>query len=142
MSDHHERRARLDLLRIYAPAVALVLLAFVVAYQFVDPAPPKRIVIATGSPDGAYARFAETYRAILHADGNGAGAFYIHVRQNGAPGYDIRTVSPKPLDRGYRIPLYRLPDGTRPPVQPDHAHAPSLGYVAYLLTGDRFYANV
>ncbi len=83
----------------------------------------------------------KTYRAILHADGNGAGAFYIHVRQDGAPGYDIRTVDPKPLDRGFRIPLYRLPDGTRPPVQPDHAHAPSLGYVAYLLTGDRFYAD-
>jgi len=83
----------------------------------------------------------KTYRAILHADGNGAGAFYIHVRQNGAPGYDIRTVEQPPLDRGHRIPLYRLPDGTRPPVQPDHAHAPSLGYVAYLLTGDRFYAD-
>ena len=83
----------------------------------------------------------ETYRAILHADGNGAGAFYVHVRQDGAPGYDIRTVEQPPLDRGYRVPLYRLPDGTRPPVQPDHAHAPSLGYVAYLLTGDRFYAE-
>lgn len=83
----------------------------------------------------------KTYRAILHADGNGAGAFYIHVRQNGAPGYDIRTVAQKPLDRGYRIPLYRLPDGTKPPVQPDHAHAPSLGYVAYLLTGDKFYGE-
>jgi hypothetical protein len=83
----------------------------------------------------------KTYRAILHADGNGAGAFYIHVRQDGMPGYDVRTVRPKPLDRGYRIPLYRLPDGTKPPVQPDHAHAPSLGYVAYLLTGDRFYAE-
>jgi len=83
----------------------------------------------------------KTYRAILHADGNGAGAFYVHVRQGGAPGYDIRTTHPKPLDRGYRIPLYRLPDGTKPPVQPDHAHAPSLGYVAYLLTGDTFYAE-
>ncbi len=83
----------------------------------------------------------KTYRAILHADGNGGGAFYIHVRQGGAPGYDVRTVRPRPLDRGYRIPLYRLPDGSKPPVQPDHAHAPSLGYVAYLLTGDKFYAE-
>ena len=83
----------------------------------------------------------KTYRALLHADGNGAGAFYVHVRQNGAPGYDIRTVKQPPLDRGYRVPLYQLPDGTKPPVQPDHAHAPSLGYVAYLLTGDRFYAE-
>lgn len=83
----------------------------------------------------------KTYQAILHADGNGGGAFYIHIRQNGAPGYDVRSVKPQPLDRGFRMPLYRLPDGTKPPVQPDHAHAPSLGYVAYLLTGDKFYAE-
>ena len=83
----------------------------------------------------------KTYQAILHADGNGAGAFYIHVRDGGAPGYDVRTVQEKPLDTPYRLPLYQLPDGSKPPVQPDHAHAPSLGYVAYLLTGDRFYAE-
>jgi hypothetical protein len=81
------------------------------------------------------------YRAILHADGNGGGAFYIHVRQDGAPGYNVFTVRQPPLDTGYRIELYRLPDGGRPAVQPDHAHAPSLGYFSYLLTGDRFYAE-
>jgi len=81
------------------------------------------------------------YRAILHADGNGAGAFYVHVRQCGCPGYNVFTVSQPSLDRGYRIELYSLPDGTRNPVQPDHAHAPSLGYLSYLLTGDRFYAE-
>jgi len=83
----------------------------------------------------------KTYQAILHADGNGAGAFFIHVRQDGAAGYDIRTVKQPPLDKGFRPNLYRLPDGRRTPVQPDHAHAPSLGYVAYLLTGDKFYAE-
>jgi hypothetical protein len=34
-----------------------------------------------------------------------------------------------------------LPDGSRPPAQPDHAHAPSLGYISYLLTGDKYYAE-
>ncbi|HET6429388.1 MAG TPA: hypothetical protein VFJ30_13310 [Phycisphaerae bacterium] len=83
----------------------------------------------------------KTYQAILHADGNGAGAFFIHVRQDGAAGYDIRTVKQPAQDSGFRPDLYRLPDGGRTPVQPDHAHAPSLGYVAYLLTGDKFYAE-
>ncbi len=83
----------------------------------------------------------ETYRAILHADGNGGGAFFVHVRQHGAPGYNVFTVSQPPLDQGYRIPLYRLPDGSRPPAQPDHAHAPSIGYLGYLLTGDEYYAE-
>jgi len=84
---------------------------------------------------------AAAIRVNPQTDGNGAGAFYIHVRQNGAPGYDVRTVRLRPLDRGFRMPLYQLPDGTKPPVLPDHAHAPSLGYVAYLLTGDKFYAE-
>ena len=83
----------------------------------------------------------KTYRAILHADGNGSGAFFMHVRQDGAPGYDIRTVKQPAQASGYRHNLYRLPDGKRTPVQPDHAHAPSLGYVAYLLTGDKYYAE-
>lgn len=65
MRDQYDRRAAFDLLRIHAPAVLLVVIAFSVAYQFVDPAPPDRIVIATGSPDGAYARFAHRYREIL-----------------------------------------------------------------------------
>jgi hypothetical protein len=82
-----------------------------------------------------------TYRAILHADGNGGGVFFVHVRQSGAPGYNIFTVEQPPQDRGYRIPLYRLPDGGRPPAQPDHAHAPSIGYISYLLTGDKYYAE-
>jgi hypothetical protein len=83
----------------------------------------------------------KTYRAMLHADGNGGGAFFVHVRQDGAPGYNVFTVEQAPLDQGYRIPLYTLPDGSRTPAQPDHAHAPSIGYISYLLTGDKYYAE-
>lgn len=66
----------------------------------------------------------------------GAGAFYVHFRQHGCPGYNIFTVAQPALERGYRIELYTLPDGTRNPVLPDHAHAPSSGYLSYLLTGE------
>ncbi len=83
----------------------------------------------------------QTYRAILHADGNGGGAFFVHVRQKGAPGYNVFTIDQPPLDRGFRIPLYNLPDGSRTPTQPDHAHTPSIGYISYLLTGDKYYAE-
>lgn len=82
-----------------------------------------------------------TYRAILHADGNGGGTFFVHVRQDGAPGYNVFTVEQPPLDRGYRIPLYTLPDGSRTAAQCDHAHAPSIGYISYLITGDKYYAE-
>ncbi|MHC4718491.1 MAG: fibronectin type III domain-containing protein, partial [Planctomycetota bacterium] len=80
-----------------------------------------------------------TYERILHADGNGAGSFYIHVRQNGAPGYDVTSLpsGQRPLDNFHRIDIY----GPGITFRPDHAHAPSLGYAAYLMTGDKYYAE-
>jgi len=47
----------------------IVGVGFVVAYQFVQPAPPKRIVITTGGESGAYYQFAQRYAAILARDG-------------------------------------------------------------------------
>ena len=58
-----------ELLWIYGPAVLLGCIALFVTYQFVDPAPPDRITIATGGPNGAYKAFAERYREILARDG-------------------------------------------------------------------------
>lgn len=51
-----------SLLILYGPLVLLVIAGFVFAYQFVDPAPPDRLVLATGDPAGAYSRFGERYR--------------------------------------------------------------------------------
>ena len=36
---------------------------------FVEPPPPKHLVIATGSPDGAYYQFAQKYAALLKREG-------------------------------------------------------------------------
>jgi TRAP transporter TAXI family solute receptor len=47
----------------------LIAVGFAVAYQFVDPAPPRHLTLATGSPDGAYHAFGERYKAILARDG-------------------------------------------------------------------------
>ncbi len=47
----------------------IVGIGFVVAYQFVQPAPPKRIVITTGGEAGAYYQFAQRYATILARDG-------------------------------------------------------------------------
>ena len=44
-------------------------IGFVVAYQFVKPAPPSRIVITTGAESGAYYQFAKRYEAILAKNG-------------------------------------------------------------------------
>lgn len=47
--------------RVYTPAVLLTVLGFVFAFQFVDPAPPDSVKIATGGRDGAYFHFATRY---------------------------------------------------------------------------------
>jgi len=58
------RRSR-ERLKIYLPSLLITLLGFVIAYQFVKPAPPKTITMATGDPQGAYYAFGQKYREIL-----------------------------------------------------------------------------
>jgi len=65
-SDPRERR---ELLRVFGPVTVLVLIAFVVAFQFIKPAPPSRVVMATGAPGGAYQAYGERYRQILAEQG-------------------------------------------------------------------------
>lgn len=63
-----ERTAR-DILVICGPALLITIVGFIVAFQFVKPAPPKRISMATGPEDGAYYQFGLLYREILARDG-------------------------------------------------------------------------
>ena len=61
--------SRHSLLRTVTPSVLLTLLGFALAYQFVDPAPPRHLTLATGGEQGAYQLFANRYRAILAREG-------------------------------------------------------------------------
>ncbi len=54
---------------IYGLSVLVILAGFFVAYQFVEPAPPSRITIATASRSGAYYAFSQKYRKILARNG-------------------------------------------------------------------------
>ncbi|MDX1594842.1 MAG: TAXI family TRAP transporter solute-binding subunit [Gammaproteobacteria bacterium] len=56
-------------LAIYGPALLVMLAGFVVAYQFVEPAPPERLTLATGGPGGAYHLFGQRYREQLARHG-------------------------------------------------------------------------
>ena len=62
-------RAFKDYLGIFGPAAFFTVLGFIVAYQFVQPAPPKQIVIATGMKEGAYYAYGKSYSEILARDG-------------------------------------------------------------------------
>jgi len=65
----HDEEGHTDLLWLYVPAVLIGCAALFITYQFVDPAPPSRIAIASGGPDGAYYAYANRYRQILARDG-------------------------------------------------------------------------
>jgi TRAP-type uncharacterized transport system substrate-binding protein len=58
-----------DFIKIYVPITLLIVAGFVVTWQFVDPAPPKTITIATGSPEGVYYDFAQRYAKELAQKG-------------------------------------------------------------------------
>src|SRR5690242_1172101 len=62
------RATRRDLLVAMLPALLFILGAFALAYHFVKPAPPKKIVMATGKREGGYAYFAQRYRDLLAKD--------------------------------------------------------------------------
>ena len=56
-------------LKVFAPAFVLALLGFVIAFQFVDPAPPTTLTISAGQQGGAYYAHAESYRDYLQQHG-------------------------------------------------------------------------
>ena len=66
-------RARLvsirDLFATAWPIILVTALGFVVAYQFVEPAPPKRLTISTGGEQGAYHAYARRYAELLAQNG-------------------------------------------------------------------------
>ena len=63
------RQRLLDAASTWGLAIVLVVAGFVLAYQFVKPAPPKRIVLATGQDGGAYQFYGEQFAAYLATQG-------------------------------------------------------------------------
>jgi hypothetical protein len=60
----HETRTWSERARIFGPAALLSLLALIVTYHFVQPAPPHHIVFATGHEGGAYFLLGLRYQEI------------------------------------------------------------------------------
>jgi TRAP transporter TAXI family solute receptor len=56
-------------LKFFGPAALITIIGFIIAYQFVAPAPPRTITMATGSPTGSYFASGEAYREILGQNG-------------------------------------------------------------------------
>lgn len=58
-------------IKIFGPTVVVLIFGFILAYQFVAPAPPRSLTISTGSPEDAYFEYAKSYRKLLAEDGIG-----------------------------------------------------------------------
>ena len=56
-------------IKIFGPTVLVLIFGFILAYQFVAPAPPRSLTIGTGLPEGAYFEYAKSYRKLLAEDG-------------------------------------------------------------------------
>jgi TRAP transporter TAXI family solute receptor len=63
------RTGRLETSALFGGSALLVIAAFALAAQFIQPAPPRHISIAAGQRDGAYYHFAERYRKALARHG-------------------------------------------------------------------------
>jgi TRAP transporter TAXI family solute receptor len=104
--------------------VLIVGLGFVVAYQFVKPAPPSRIVITTGGDSGAYYTFAKRYAAILERQG-----VTLEVRTSAGSLENLQRLERGEADVGF------VQGGViEPPADPDAVAASelqSLGSVFY-----------
>jgi len=64
-----DRRSYRHQWKIWGPSALIVALGFLVAYQFVEPAPPRHLVLGTGDESGAYHRFGERYQDVLAREG-------------------------------------------------------------------------
>jgi TRAP transporter TAXI family solute receptor len=62
------QRTLRETISYYCYGLLIALVAFMVTYQFVEPAPPKTLTIATGSVHGAYYQFARRYQELLARD--------------------------------------------------------------------------
>ena len=58
-----------DLLATVGPFIAIAVVLLALAYVVLDPTPPRKVVLATGAPQGAYAEFGKRYADILKGYG-------------------------------------------------------------------------
>jgi len=73
---HDPSDDRRELWKAFAPAVAVAVTGFTIAWLCMAPAPPKEVTIAAGHRDGAYYRYCTQYAESLAENG-----ITLHVRE-------------------------------------------------------------
>lgn len=120
-----------DLLVTIGPFVVLLVGLLWLAYWRLDPTPPKKLVLATGAAQGAYAEFGQRYKTQLARYGvevelraTQGSAENLRLLQDPASGVDFGFV------QGGSEPLPR-PQPPEGPVEPGSAGLVSLGSLFY-----------
>lgn len=103
-----------------APAILIVVAGFVFAYQFVQPAPPERIVMATGSENGAYFAYGQAYAERFRKEG-----FELVLRQTAGSVENLRLLTGETAE----VPVAFLQGGIGTPA--DYPALQSLGSVYF-----------
>jgi len=111
-----------DLLATAWPIVLISAIGFFVAYQFVKPAPPSRVVISTGGESGAYQSYARRYAELLAAKG-----ITLEIRTSAGSQENIERLKKGDADMAF------VQGGVLPPASEDESSDGllSLGSVAY-----------
>ena len=88
-----------DKLKIFCPAILITIFGFVVAYHFVDPAPPRKILFGTGSMEGAYYTFGKKYseyfskeKILLEVRNTAGSAENLKLLETDSDGVDIAFI--------------------------------------------------
>ncbi len=105
---------------VVAPALILVIAGFVVAYQFVGPPPPDRIVMATGSEAGAYHAYGKLYAERFREEG-----IELVLRSTAGSSENLTLLS----DPEAEVPVAFMQSGIGEPA--DHTDLKSLGSLYY-----------
>jgi len=92
-----------DYLRYFGPALVLTLIGFIIASQFVSPAPPRQITIATGPASGNYYRIGQEYSALLASD-----RVTLVVRETSGSVENLKLIA----DRGSGVDVIFMQGGT------------------------------
>jgi TRAP transporter TAXI family solute receptor len=102
------------------PALVLIVAGFVFAYQFVRPAPPDKVAMATGHKDGAYFAYGTVYTERFRREG-----FELELTQTAGSVDNLRLLTDEPAE----VPVAFLQGGIGTPAE--HPTLTSLGSIYF-----------
>ena len=96
MAETGENHTFKNRLKYYGPGTLMVVLSFAVAFFFMKPAPPRKLIIGTGETDGAYFHYGKRFQDILARDG-----IQLEARTTAGTIDNLRLLESNEIDLGF-----------------------------------------